>query len=73
MDYFACGTIFVPHVFIHEWIHRVVLGNFNNIFTVENSAHTSNVDVMCVFNCYVRVCKHRVHDDFTCLLIEQLI
>ena len=26
MDYFTCGTIFVPHVFIHGCIHRVVLG-----------------------------------------------
>ena len=49
MDYFACGTIFVPHVFIHGWIHRVVLGNFNNLFTVRNGAHTLNVDVARVF------------------------
>ena len=51
MDYFTCGTIFVPHVFIHGWIHRVVLGDFNNLFTVRNSAHHINVDVMRVFNC----------------------
>ena len=52
MDYFTCGTIFVPHVFIHGWIHRVVLGDFNNLFTVRNSAHTSNVDVARVFYVY---------------------
>ena len=73
MDHFTCGTIFVPHVFIHGWIHRVVLGDFNNLFTVRNNARTSNVDVMRVFYIYVRVCKHRVHDDFVCLLIEQLM
>ena len=49
MDYFTCGTIFVPHVFIHGCIHRVVLGCQHHIFTVRNSAHTLNVDVMRVF------------------------